>query len=194
MRTYSRPRAVPRRRQARAAFGPLGYVGRLSIEKNVGLLPQVAARLQALARSGDLPPVRFLIVGQGAEEAALRAALPAASFPGVLRGPALAEAYANMDCFLFPSHTDTFGNVVLEALACGVPAVVTPQGGPAHIIEASQGGGCVVEDDEFAGAVAAMLKHPEQHARMRARARGYGSRASWDAVFESLYAAYEQVL
>ena len=51
-------------------------------------------------------------------------------FTGVLRGAELARAYANMDAFVFPSHTDTFGNVVLEALASGVPAIVTPDGGP----------------------------------------------------------------
>jgi phosphatidylinositol alpha 1,6-mannosyltransferase len=66
--------------------------------------------------------VQFLIVGHGSEEASLRRELKEAEFAGVLRGEAPADAYADMDV---PSHTDMFGNVVLKALATGVPAVVT---------------------------------------------------------------------
>ena len=54
----------------------------------------------------------------------------------MLKGEALSQAYANMDLFVFPSHTDTFGNVVLEAMASGVPAIVTPDGGPKTIVRA----------------------------------------------------------
>ena len=168
----------------------LGYVGRLSVEKNVALLPRVAQEL----RTRGFHNIRFLIVGQGVEEAALRMGLPNASFPGVLRGEALAEAYSNMDCFLFPSHTDTFGNVVLEALASGVPVIVTPDGGPAHIVRASAGAGLVAEEAAFASSIAALIENPEQHARMRAKARAYAAAVSWDAVFEGVYAGYEQVL
>ncbi len=167
----------------------LGYVGRLSVEKNVALLPRVARELHE--RGHD---VRFLIVGQGAEEGALRAALPGAVLPGVLRGEALAEAYSNMDCFLFPSHTDTFGNVVLEALASGVPAIVTPDGGPAHIVHATDGGGCIVEDDAFATSVAMLMENQDRYDGMRARARHYASSASWNTVFEGVYADYVQYL
>ena len=117
----------------------LGYVGRLSVEKNVFLLPVVADELTAMGVDG----CRFVIVGHGKEDAALRAALPSAIFTGVLQGEALAESYSDMDLFLFPSHTDTFGNVVLEAMASGVAAVVTPSGGPAYIVRSSSGGGCV---------------------------------------------------
>ena len=167
----------------------LGYVGRLSIEKNVALLPKIDRALRAKGLAG----FRFLLVGHGAEEAALRAALPDADFPGVLRGEALAQAYANMDCFLFPSHTDTFGNVVLEAMSSGVPAVVTPDGGPAHIVHAS-GGGMVAEDEEFADAIASLMADPARYAALQARARGYAVSASWDAVFTGMYAAYERYM
>lgn len=178
----------------------LGYVGRLSVEKNVALLPRVAGELRALGfhdaaeGEGTGRPFRFLIVGQGVEEAALRAALPNASFPGVLHGTALAEAYSNMDCFLFPSHTDTFGNVVLEAMACGIPAVVTPDGGPAHIVRDSAGGGIVARDEDFAAAAATMSGDQAAYARMKTQARAYAARASWDSVFESVYEGYRQVL
>src|SRR6185437_7045960 len=87
-----------------------------------------------------LDGVRFLIVGLGSEEASLRAALGRADFVGVLRGEELARAYANMDVLVFPSHTDTFGNVVLEALSSGVPAVVTGNGGPKFIVREGETG------------------------------------------------------
>ncbi len=102
----------------------LGFVGRLSVEKNVALL----ARIREQLLEAGLTNFRFLIVGHGVEEPWLREHLPNADFPGVLREQALSRAYANMDLFVFPSHTDTFGNVVLEALSSGVPAIVTPDG------------------------------------------------------------------
>jgi glycosyltransferase involved in cell wall biosynthesis len=98
-----------------------------------------------------------------------------------------------MDLFVFPSHTDTFGNVVLEALASGVPAIVTPDGGPRTIVRDGVTGR-VVEDGEFAGAVAGVLAEPEKHAEMRLAARSYALTMSWDAVFEGVYAAYGGML
>lgn len=166
----------------------LGYVGRLSIEKNIALLVRVAKELRATEVE-----VRFLIVGQGGDEALLREKLPEAEFSGVLRGEALAEAYADMDIFLFPSHTDTFGNVVLEALASGVPAVVTPGGGPKYIVRDGVTG-FVVGDDGFAGAAAGLVKDSDRLQRMRMAAREYAFGCSWDAVFGRIYEAYETVL
>jgi glycosyltransferase involved in cell wall biosynthesis len=119
--------------------------------------------------------------------------LPRAEFTGVLKGEALAEAYANMDLFIFPSHTDTFGNVVLEALASGVPAIVTPDGGPATIVRDSETGR-VVPDAKFADAIAGALADPARHAQMRLAARSYALTMSWDSVFEGVYAAYETML
>jgi phosphatidylinositol alpha 1,6-mannosyltransferase len=177
----------------------LGYVGRLSVEKNVTLLPKVDAQLRTL---GITP--RWLIVGHGAEEDHLRRALPTAQLPGVLRGDALATAYANMDLLIFPSHTDTFGNVVLEALASGVPAIVTPHGGPAHILQsATQSAtpccarcaapitpGRIATDAEFASSIASVLNDPATHTAMRLSARTYAQHCSWDTVFDRVLAAY----
>ena len=129
-----------------------GMWGGFRCEKNVALLARVERELAAMGMDG----VRFLIVGHGGEEAALRAELKAADFAGVLRGVELARAYADMDVLVFPSHTDTFGNVVLEALASGVPAVVTPDGGPKFILRDGKTG-FVAGDDGFAGAVAALV-------------------------------------
>ncbi|HEY2860859.1 MAG TPA: glycosyltransferase [Terracidiphilus sp.] len=164
----------------------LGYVGRLSVEKNVALLATVQHQLECMG----ITNFRFMIVGHGAEEAWLRERLARAEFTGVLRGEALAAAYADMDLFVFPSHTDTFGNVVLEALASGVPAIVTPQGGPKTIVRDGKTGR-VAPDEEFAKAIAELLADSYRHEEMRIAARAYAETASWDAVFNSVYAGYE---
>lgn len=180
----------------------LGYVGRLSVEKNVALLPVVDRALRARGIEA-----RWVIVGQGAEEGVLRRELAGeglgagagekpsggsgrAEFRGVLRGEALARAYADMDLLVFPSHTDTFGNVVLEALASGVPAAVTPDGGPRFIV-ADGVTGVVAGDAEFAEAIAELVEAPERMAAMRLAARAYALGCSWDSVFEGVYAGYE---
>jgi len=165
----------------------LGFVGRFSVEKNVALLAQVQRELDQ-----NQEKFHFLMVGHGGEESWLRERLRRAEFAGVLRGEALARAYANMDLFVFPSHTDTFGNVVLEALASGVPAVVTPDGGPRTIVRDGETGR-IVRDDRFAAAIAGILADRAAHERMRKAARDYALTATWDSVFEGVCAAYREL-
>lgn len=167
----------------------LGYVGRLSIEKNVALLTRIE---RGLLEHG-ISNFRFLIVGHGAEEAALRASLTHADLPGVLRGTDLARAYANMDLFIFPSHTDTFGNVVLEALSSGVPAIVTPDGGPKYIVRDQQTG-FIVPDEDFVPAIATLAQNRTRLTEMRVAARAYALTCSWDAVFDRVYKGYEDAI
>lgn len=167
----------------------LGFVGRLSVEKNIALLVDLERELPKLGVTN----FKFRIVGHGSDETWLRERLPRAEFTGVLRGEELARAYAGMDVFVFPSHTDTFGNAVLEAQASGVPAIVTPDGGPKTIVRDGETGR-VVPDEEFAAAIAALLADPAQCAAMRLAARAHAEKASWDAVFESVYAAYADIL
>ena len=162
----------------------LGYVGRLSVEKNVALLPVVQ---RALDTAGI--DVRFCIVGHGAEETMLRTAMPTADFPGVLRGEALATAYANMDLFVFPSETDTFGNVVLEALASGVPAAVTDGGGPKFIVT-DGATGIVRPAAELTSTVVALLRDRPRLAAMGNAARAYAEGCTWDAIFDGVYDGY----
>lgn len=166
----------------------LGFVGRLSVEKNVALLPRIQRELTAAGI-----PAKFFITGHGSEEDMLRKELPTAEFTGVLRGPALSRAYANMDLFVFPSHTDTFGNVILEALASGVPAVVTPHGGPRFIIREGETG-AIADDRDFAQVIGGILRDPVHLESMRTRAREYALTCSWDAVFDRVYAAYRPLL
>jgi glycosyltransferase involved in cell wall biosynthesis len=167
----------------------LGFVGRLSIEKNVTLLAQVQDELEKMGHTN----FRFLIIGHGTDADWLRDHMPRVQLPGVLQGEALAEAYANMDLFVFPSHTDTFGNVVLEAFASGVPAIVTPDGGPASIVRDGLTGR-IVPDAEFSSAVAGILADPAKLAEMGRTARAHALTMSWDSVFEGVYRAYEGIL
>lgn len=167
----------------------LGYVGRLSVEKNIALLSRVERELETIG----VKEIRFLIVGHGSEEAALRKTLGKAEFAGVLRGRDLAQAYANMDVLVFPSHTDTFGNVVLEALASGVPAVVTPDGGPKYIVR-DRDTGFIAPDDGFARAIGELARDRDRLQQMRLNARQYAVGCSWDAVFEKVYTGYHRAL
>lgn len=180
----------PRRRDRTDNTFVIGFVGRLTVEKNIR---DLVALERQLMQEG-LTNFRFLIVGQGAEEAWLRSNMRHADFTGVLRGEALARAYANMDVFAFPSKTDTYGNVVLEALASGVPAVVTDGGGPRFIVRPGETGFVARNLPEFCTYIRDLAMRPAQRDNMRAAARTQAMTASWDAVFESVYAGYEHGL
>jgi len=106
------------------------YVGRVSREKNLDLF---AASCRRLLSSGV--KVRPLIVGDGPYAAMMRELLPEGIYTGSLHGEELAAAYASADLFVFPSTTDTFGNVVIEAQASGLPVIVSDIGGPKDLVE-----------------------------------------------------------
>lgn len=177
---------TPAKRQRSSDAFVLGYVGRLTPEKNVRLLAQVE---QTLRRAG-ISNYRFSIIGQGSEADWLRTNLYSAELPGVLKGDDLARAYANMDLLLFPSTTDTYGNVVQEALASGVPAVVTSGGGPKFLVQNYETGRICANDEEFCRAVLSLIRDRELHEKMRGNARAWAAGRSWDVVFERVYDAY----
>lgn len=168
----------------------LGYVGRLTAEKNVRFL----ARLEQTLRAAGHNRFRFLIVGQGSERSWLERHLQEAEFTGVLTGEELARAYARMDIFLFPSHTDTFGNVIQEAGASGVPVVVTNSGGPKFLVRDGVTGFIAGDDAEFIARTHQLMNDAELRMRMRAAARARAASASWDRVFERVYEAYVSCL
>ncbi len=167
----------------------IGYVGRLTPEKNVRLLAELEKGL--LATRGTDPGFRFVIIGTGSEREWLEQQMQTAQFAGVLKGEALAQAYANLDLFIFPSHTDTFGNVVLEAQASGVPAIVSDQGGPKFILQDGVSGIVAKDEQGFLEATLRLIRQPDLCGRMREAARAHACRASWDQVFEQVYQAYE---
>jgi glycosyltransferase involved in cell wall biosynthesis len=164
----------------------LGYVGRITPEKNVRFLRDLEAGL----RRAGVPGFRFLIVGDGSERDWLARNLAAADLPGILRGEPLAEAYANMDIFTFPSRTDTFGNVVLEAFASGSPAVVTDAGGPKFIVKDGINGFVAGQESTFIDRTAQLLRDSQLRASMSRAAREHAAGESWDAVFEVVYEGY----
>lgn len=176
-------------RECNASFR-IGYVGRLSREKNVRLLAELDERLQETMRGR----YEFCIVGQGDELEYLQSAMKQALFRGVLRGESLARAYADFDAFVFPSETDTYGNVVQEALASGVPALVTGSGGPKFLIEHGVTGFVCNSAPEFAHFASVLIQNPARHAAMRAEARKSALRRSWDKIFEGVYEAYGNAL
>lgn len=181
---------TPAKREAGERPFTIGYVGRLSVEKNVRFLADIERALLAAGETN----FRFMIIGSGGEQEWLRANLTHADLPGVVKGEALARAYANMDVFAFPSHTDTFGNVVLESLASGVPAVVTSSGGPKFLVRSGETGFVAANDLAFIQCIRNLMEDSDLHHRLRQSARAYACSISWDRVFERVYDAYDSVL
>ena len=150
------------------------YVGRISKEKNLDVIADAWAELHEEAAT-------LAFVGDGPFVAELRARLPHAIFTGVLAGLELAQAFASADLFLFPSVTDTFGNVVLEALASGLPNVVSDEGGPKDLIEEGVTGHITraLDARDFAAGVRRLVHDPAARARMSEAARKSVSTRDW---------------
>ena len=164
----------------------IGYVGRLSAEKNVRALAAVA---RALSDRG-ISDVRFTIVGDGGERDWLREQMPGAIFTGVLRGEALSAAYADLDLFVFPSETETVGNVVLEAMASGVPVVAMAQGGPKFVAGSSRGVVLARTEHELVEISVRLVHDAARRQAMASAARRHALDRSWDSVFDTVYRAY----
>lgn len=176
----------PSKRRVSDGVFRMGFVGRITPEKNVRLIARVE---QALFARG-LSNFRFLIVGDGSERNWLSRNLRHADLPGILRGEDLAAAYADMDLFLFPSRTDTFGNVVQEAMASGAPPVVTDAGGPKFIVRDGISGCVTRNDEEFIHRSVELMLDRERLSRMRDAGLEQVSHASWDRVFDDVYSGY----
>jgi glycosyltransferase involved in cell wall biosynthesis/predicted metal-dependent phosphoesterase TrpH len=167
------------------------YAGRLSKEKGVDLLAD--AFLEARRRD---PRLHLSLAGGGPEEELLRARLGEhATFLGWLSGDALARAYASADVFLFASSTETFGQVVLEAQASGLPVVAVDRGGPACLIEHGETGLLAAPDvNGLADAVVSMTSTPLLSERISRGALAAVRGRSWEAALDRLAAAYRIAL
>jgi glycosyltransferase involved in cell wall biosynthesis/predicted metal-dependent phosphoesterase TrpH len=167
------------------------YAGRLSKEKGVDLLAD--AFLEANRRD---PRLHLVLAGGGPEEDLLRARLgERATFLGWLSGDALASAYASADAFLFASSTETFGQVVLEAQASGLPVVAVDRGGPACLIEQGETGLLAPPDvSALADAVLSVTQSLHLCERMRRGALAAVRGRSWEAALDRLAAAYRIAL
>jgi glycosyltransferase involved in cell wall biosynthesis len=168
----------------------IGYVGRLTAEKNVRLL----ARLEQALLDRGLRDFLFSVVGEGAEGEWLRNHMRQAEFTGVLTGEALAQTFANFDVFVFPSETDTFGLVVLEALASGVPSVVTDRGGPQFTVRQGSSGFVARNFEEFVNYTDRLMSEPATLSAMRLAARSQAEATSWERIFAGMYETYQSCL
>ena len=170
---------------ARGAQGPvLLYVGRISKEKELGFLVEVAKALEQRGLAFTLA-----LVGDGPYRDELAAAYPAAIFTGILTGAALGAAYASADLFVFPSTTDTFGNVVLEALSSGLPVVVSDVGGPRELISHPGQGRVARARDlkHWVDTLAEMLAALPTPEGRQALGREIHRERSWDGAFERFW-------
>lgn len=167
------------------------YAGRLTREKGVDLLAESFLR----ARKAD-PRLHLLLAGGGPEEDELRVRLGEhATFLGWLEGEDLARAYASADLFLFCSTTDTYGQVVLEAGASGVPVVAVAEGGPASLVENRHTGMlCQADADHIAGTVLQLAASPLLRRHLGASAVRAVAARSWEQAMEQLAAGYRRAL
>lgn len=174
-------------------FGPddvvIGHVSRLAAEKNA---LHLADALREVA--GARPDVRFLIVGDGPARAELESRMgPNARFVGYRGGEELADHYAAADLFAFASLTETFGNVVLEALASGLPAVAIRAGGVGEIVRSGETGilvGPSAPPSEMAGALIGLVDSAPLRREMAEAARAYALGQTWGAIMGRLRDRY----
>src|SRR6266581_810858 len=164
------------------------YVGRVSREKDLDFLATAYRRL----RDEGLP-VHLFVVGHGPYSDEFAKLLPEASFTGYLTGKALATAYASADIFVFPSTTDTFGNVIIEAQASGVPAVVSDSGGPKELVQHDENGLITKSHDldDFTRAIRALVVDPARRKRMGNRARQSVLDRTWPSAFRKFWSMTE---
>jgi glycosyltransferase involved in cell wall biosynthesis len=166
------------------------YVGRISKEKNLQALAELFRDLVQMRKD-----VALVVVGDGPyrEEMQRELAATPCVFTGYLEGEALAETYASCDLFVFPSTTDTFGNVILEAQAAGLPVVVTDAGGPQENLIPGRTGLIVPAADPpaFLAAIQTLLADSRRLKSMRMDARIYAESRSFDQAFDQTWRIYE---
>jgi len=164
------------------------YVGRVSREKDLDLLAEAYRRLRDEGLS-----IQLCVVGHGPYSHEFSESLPEALFTGYLTGKELAAAYASADIFVFPSTTDTFGNVIIEAQASGVPVIVSDSGGPKELVENNRNGLITKSHDveDLTRAIRELVVDPERRKRMGDRARESVIDRTWPSAFRKFWAATE---
>ncbi len=160
------------------------YVGRLSVEKNLDIFAQAHDCARTLGLS-----VRAALVGNGVYLKTMRQMLPDACFTGYLAGEELAAAYASADIFVFPSISDTFGNVVIEAQASGLPVIVSDQKGPQELVENGVTGLVTrgLNVDDVTGAIMRLGRDDALRQRIAEAARRSVESRSWSTAVEKFW-------
>lgn len=165
------------------------YAGRLSAEKRVDWIGHVLR---------EYPQARLAVIGDGPQRTLLEMkfeGLPVV-FTGYLRGEDLARAYASGDIFVFPAANETFGNVILEAMASGLPVIAPGSGGPLDFVRHGQTGLLFAPEDtrSFVRAAGAMLEDRALRETMGAAGRKASEAREWAGVLEGLVQEYEQLM
>lgn len=169
----------------------VSFVSRLVREKGLDVFAEVVRGLQ-----DQDAPVRALVVGEGPERETLQRELPRACFTGHLSGDDLAAAYASSDVFLFPSDTETFGNVTLEAMASGLPVVCADAAGSRSLVsDGTTGLLCPPHDSAcFLSATGRLVHDPALRATMGEAAREAASAYNWPTILARMVDYYRGVL
>ena len=164
------------------------FVSRLVREKELDTLAAALQQIEA--------PHRSVIVGDGPEREALERRLPQAVFTGFLDGEELAAAYASSDVFVFPSETETFGSVTLEAMASGLPCVCADATGSRSLVVHGETGYLAGprQARQFADHIARLVSDPALRLRMGAAARERSLGFSWDESMARILGYYRSVL
>ncbi|TXH34074.1 MAG: glycosyltransferase family 1 protein [Burkholderiaceae bacterium] len=167
------------------------YVGRVAPEKNLALLEQAFAAVRARQ-----PRARLVLVGDGPALPQLRVRMPDAVCVGAQTGVLLAEHYASADLFIFPSLTETYGNVVAEALASGLPVVAYRDAAAHELIEHRVHGWLAEPGDEpgFVAGALALAESPALRASLHLAARARVDSLAWRAIVERLVGIQRQVI
>jgi glycosyltransferase involved in cell wall biosynthesis len=169
------------------------YVGRLAPEKDLETLTKIIKFMPPAVKEA----VQWVIVGDGPLRKEMERDLKEESvtFTGYLNGEDLAEIYASSNLFVFPSASETFGNVILEAFASGLPAIVADKGGVTTIVEDGKDGRIARAHhfESFIEAIEEITGNDELHKSMSRQARIKAERLSWDSIFKKLEFEYREV-
>lgn len=170
-------------------------VGRVSVEKNLPLLTRVWKEVRA-QRGARGPESQLVVVGDGPYRARMQEELAGtgAYFLGFRHGPELSQIYASSDLFVFPSTTDTLGQVVMESQSSGLPVIVSDQGGPKEVVRDGVTGYVLPATDPggWADAITGLIADPERRARMGAAGHESMREASIRASFDHFWSVHER--
>jgi glycosyltransferase involved in cell wall biosynthesis len=167
------------------------FVSRLVWEKE---LDTFRRSVQQVASKN--PKVKVLVVGDGPAKPDLEKVMPEAHYTGFLEGEDLARAYASSDVFLFPSHTETFGNVTLEAMSSGLPCLVADATGSKSLVEHGVNGGLAEPEDvaDFAKKLLVIVSDKNLRERMSTASREKALEYEWDEINGRLLDNYKESL
>lgn len=190
----------PQRRSAgwRTALGfqpdevVIAFVGRVVLEKGIDLFCEAVGLAQEKNSN-----IKALVVGEGPERRRFERLLPEAQFVGFKQGEELARAYASADVFFNPSITETFGNVTLEAMACGIPCICAAASGSKTLVSHEAQG--LLSDPAlgaagFAGCISRLAANPGERGRFAAGALARSHEFSWESTLDDLLNNYKEAI